>query len=69
MTTYTVRYTKVFAPDSTLAGLEYPEVETGLSMAQADRVWEWAQAHEAKPVKAYGSSNYTVANCTVEPSN
>ena len=65
MQRYTVSYTKVFAPDSLLAGLQYPTTETGLTLTQATEVQAWAAEHATTPVRALAGSNYTVADCRI----
>ena len=69
MNRYNVSYTKVFIPGSSLEGIRYPETESGLTIEQAEQRRVWAQIHQSKPVRAYCSSHYTIADFTVEPAN
>lgn len=68
MQRYTVTFTKVFVPGSTLAGLTYTETEHGLTEEQALHVADFCRRHTVEPVKAYCSSHYTVTGFSVTPS-
>lgn len=68
MQRFTVTFTKVFTPDSTLAGLTYTETYADQTADQVARWSDFCKRHASKPVKAYCSSHYTLADFAVIPS-